>query len=108
MPTLGKKGKCSNNINESAPAKHGRKENLTKDDIPTIVEAILNAMAARANPEPGSNHQANCSRGCLVTHRRNDTGSHHAKETSTTANETRHDNPSTADQDVDYVLSTLT
>ena len=40
MPKSGKKGKHPR-YSESAPAKHGRKENLTKDNIPTIVEAIL-------------------------------------------------------------------
>ena len=41
MLRSGNKGKRPNNISESALAKHSRKENLTKDDIPTIVEAIL-------------------------------------------------------------------
>ena len=54
MLRSGKKGKRPNYSSESALAKSGRKENLTKDDIPTIVEAILNAMEACANPEPGS------------------------------------------------------
>ena len=41
MLKSGKKGKHPR-YSESAPAKHGRKENLTKENIPTIVEAVLN------------------------------------------------------------------
>ena len=41
-----KKGKQPSNTSDSGSAKHSRKENLRIDDIPTIVEAILDAMQA--------------------------------------------------------------
>ena len=106
----GKKGKRLNNISESVPAKHGRKENLTEDDIPTIVEAVLDTTGAHANPEPGSECPAICNIIRRVTCRSNDTRSHHARETSSISNETRDDNTSTINQDVDeynYLLSTF-
>ena len=52
MPQSGRKGKRPNEGSECAPAKHGRRENLTKDDITAIVEAVLNAVEARGNINP--------------------------------------------------------
>ena len=130
MPRLGKKGKHPNNTSKPAPAKHSRKENLTKDDISTIMEAVLDTMEACANPEPRSEHQTTHSSGCQVTcknvdnhatHSQDNTRSHYLRERNTVNNvtdtktghlpETRDDTTSAADQDIDeynYVLSTLT
>ena len=81
----GKRRKYPNN-SEPAPAKHGRKDNLTKDDIPTIKEAVLDAMEARANIEVGRDRQTICSSGRQVTLSSNYTRSHHGREMSSTAN----------------------
>ena len=91
MPQPGRKGKCPNDGSDYALAKRGRKENLTKDDIPTIVEAVLDAMGACANTDRRSERPATCSSRRQVTHRSDNTGSHHARETSSIANDTRDD-----------------
>ena len=93
------------------PAKRGRRENLTKDDIPAIVEAVLNAVDARGNTNPGDERPATRSRGRQVTGGSDNTGSRHARETSSGfVNDSRDDTASTTDRDVGdyyYVLSTL-
>ena len=91
MPQPGRKGKRPNDGSKYAPAKRGRKENLTKDDIPTIMEAILDAMEACANTDRRSERPATRSSRCQVTRRSDNTGSHHARETSSIANDTRDD-----------------
>ena len=119
MPRTGRKGKCPNKSEEYAPTKRDRKENLTKDDFPTIVEAVFNAMEDRGNTNRRSECPATCSRGRRVTSRRDDTGSRHARETSSsiandsrddTAKDTGDDTAGTTNQDVgeyNYVLSTV-
>ena len=119
MPRSRRKGKCPNKGSECAPAERGRKENLTKDDIPTIVEAVLNAVEARGNTNPGGEHPVACSRKHQVTGGSDNTGSHHARETNSgiandsrddTANDTGDDTAGTTDQDIGeyyYVLSTV-
>ena len=118
MPWSGRKGNYPNDGSKYAPAKRGRKENLTKDNIPTIVEAFFNTMEAGGNTNRGSECSATCSSGHQVTHRSNNTGSHHARKTSSianntrddTVNDTRDDTAGTTDQDVgkyNYVLPTF-
>ena len=119
MPRSERKGKCPNEGSKYAPAKHDRNENLTKHDILTIVEAVLNTMEAGGNTNHGSKCPATHSSRHQVTHGSNDTGSHHARKTSRgitndsrddTANDTGDDTAGTIDQDVgeyNYVLSTL-
>ena len=79
MPRSGRKGKHPNKGSKYAPAKRGKKENLTKDDIPTIVEAVLNAMEARGNTNCGSEPTATRSSGRQVTRGSDNTGLHHAR-----------------------------
>ena len=50
-----------------APAERGRKENLSKDNISTIVEAILNAMESCGHTNLGSECPATHSSGCPTT-----------------------------------------
>ena len=98
MPRSGRKGKRPNEGSERTPAKRGRRENLTKDDIPAIVEAVLNAVEARGNTNPVVERPVTRSRG------RQATGG------SDIVNDFRDDTASTTDQDVGeyyYVLSTL-
>ena len=82
------------------------------------MEAVLNVMEARGNTNRRSEHPTTRSSGRQVTARSDDTESHHARETSSiandtrddTANDTRDDIAGTTDQDVgeyNYVLSTL-
>ena len=73
----GKNGKCPNNASKSAFAKHRRAENLTKDSIPTIMDAILNAIKTCANPEPGSECQTTHCSGHQVTCRNANTHTIH-------------------------------
>ena len=119
MPRSGRKGQRPNEGSEYAPAKQGRKENLTKDDIPTIVEAVLNSLEAHGNTNRGSERPATRSSRCQITRGSDDKGSHHARETSSgiandprddTANDTGDDTAGTTDQNVgeyNYVLFTL-
>ena len=51
-----KKAKRGNNSGESVPAKRTRKETLTKDDIPSIIKAVLDAMQTH-DSEPIGEHQ---------------------------------------------------
>ena len=98
MPRSRRKGKHPNEGSEPAPAKRGRRENLTKDEIPAIVEAVLNAVEARGNTNPAVERPVTHSRG------RQATGG------SDTVNDFRDDTASTTDQDVGeyyYVLSTF-
>ena len=53
MPRTRGKGKRSSNATDFGPAKRARRDNLTQDDIPTIVKVVVEAMHARANAEPG-------------------------------------------------------
>ena len=53
MPRTGRKGKRPNSATDPGRAKRSRKESLTQDDIPAIVEAVVDTMRARANPESG-------------------------------------------------------
>ena len=80
MSRSGRKGKLPNNGSKYAPAKCRRKDNLTKDDILTIVEAILNAMDASDNTNHRSERPATRSSGHQVTCGSYATGSHHARE----------------------------
>ena len=94
----------------SLPLQAWKKENLTKDDIYTIVEAVLDVMEAYANPELESDLQTIPSSGCQITNRSDDIRFHHVRETKSIANDTRADSPSTTDQDVgdyNYVLFTI-
>ena len=98
MPRSGRKGKRPNEGSERAPAKRGRRENLTKDDNPAIVKAVLNAVEARGNTNPGVERPVTRSRG------RQATGG------SDIVNDSRDDTASTTDQDIGeyyYVLSTF-
>ena len=54
------KGKWPNNTTASDPAKRSRKENLTQDDIPSIVKAVMDAMHARAKPEIRGESHTTC------------------------------------------------
>ena len=56
MPTLTRKAKQANSSGESVPAKRTRKETLTKDNIPSIVKAVLDVMQTH-DPEPRGEHQ---------------------------------------------------
>ena len=107
----GRKGKRSNEGSECAPAKRGRRENLTKDDIPAIVEAVLNAVEARGNTNSRVERPVTRSRGRQVTGGSENNGSCYAREASSgIVNESRDDTASTTDQDVGeyyFVLSTL-
>ena len=111
MPRSGRKGKRPNEGSECAPAKRGRRQNLTKDDIAVIIEVVLNAMEACGNTNPGVEHPVTRSRGCQVTSGSENNGSRHARETSSgIVNDSRDDTASTTNQDVGeyyYVLSTL-
>ena len=53
IPRTRGKGKRPSNATNFGPAKHARRDNLTQDDIPTIVEAGVEAVHTRANLEPG-------------------------------------------------------
>ena len=121
MPRSGRKGKCHNEGSECAPAQHGKRESLTKDNIPVVVEAVLNAVESRGNTNSGGECPVARSRGCQVTSGSDDTGSRHARETNSgvandsrddTANDTGDDTAGNTDQDVhvgefNYVLSTI-
>ena len=97
----------TNKGSECAPAKRGRRENLTKDDIPAIVEAVLNAVEARGNTNPGGECPVARSGGHQVTGGSDNTGSHHTRETNSgitndsrddTANDTGDDTAGTTDR----------
>ena len=111
MPRSWRKGKCPNEGSERPPNKRGRRDNLTKDDIPAIVEAVLNAVEAHGNTNPGVECPVTCSRGRQATDGSDNTGPRHVRETSSgIVNDFRDDTASTSDQDVGeyyYVLCTF-
>ena len=102
------KGKRPSEGSECAPAKRGRRENLTKDDIPAIVEAVLNAVEARGNTNPGGERPVSRSRGRQVTGGVTTLDHTMAETNSGVANDSTDDTAGTTDQDVgeyNYVLS---